>query len=150
MEQSTFEKWQQENSKVEIAKKRDRILAFIVDFVIYWGIGMILGMFFGEPAEEGIGFHMTGLPAFGFMLFGFFIWPISEGIWGQTIGKRVLNLKVTTIDHKPIGMGQAFGRFFLGYIDCFFLIGIMIAANNKLNQRIGDLAASTIVVKEVK
>lgn len=73
---------------------------------------------------------MTGLAAFGMFLCGFFLWPISEGIWGQTIGKIFLDLKVLNDNYKPIGMGQAFGRFFLGFIDYIFLNGLIIAANN--------------------
>jgi uncharacterized RDD family membrane protein YckC len=136
-------------NQIEIAKKRHRIGAFLIDFFIYWLIGMVIGMFFGLPNDEG-GFSYNGLPAFGMFLIGFFLWPISEGIWGQTIGKRFLNLKVVTDDYNPIGIGQAFGRFFIGFIDYIFLIGIIIAANNKQNKRIGDLVAKTIVIRTKK
>ena len=54
------------------------------------------------------------------------------------------------MNYKPIGIGQALGRFLLGFIDYMFLIGIIIAANNKQNKRIGDLAANTIVVRTIK
>jgi uncharacterized RDD family membrane protein YckC len=134
------------NNGIELAKKRYRIGALLIDFFIFWLIGMVLGIFFGEPLEDEVGFQMTGLPALGMMVFGLLMWPISEGLWGQTIGKRFLNLKVVTDDYKPVGMGQAFGRFFLGLIDCIFLIGLIIASNNKQNKRIGDSAANTIVV----
>ena len=138
-----------QNSGFEIAKKRYRIGAFLIDFFIYWLIGMIIGIFFGTPNDEG-GFSFNGLPAFGMFLIGFFLWPISEGIWGQTIGKRFLDLKVVTNEFEPIGIGQAFGRFFLGFIDYIFLIGLIIASTNKQNKRIGDLAANTIVVRTKK
>jgi len=138
-----------QNSEIEVAKKRYRIGAFLIDFFIYWLIGMVIGIFFGTPNNEG-GFSYEGLPAFGMFLIGFFLWPISEGIWGQTIGKRFLDLKVVTDNYKPIGIGQAFGRFFLGIIDSMFLIGLIIAANNKRNKRIGDLAANTIVIRGKK
>ena len=135
-----------QNSGFENAKKRYRIGAFLIDFFIYWLIGMIIGLFFGTPNGEG-GFNFNGLPAFGMFLIGFILWPISEGIWGQTIGKRLLDLKVVTNEFKPIGIGQAFGRFFLAFIDYIFLIGLIIASANKQNKRIGDLAANTIVVR---
>jgi len=138
-----------QNSEIKIAKKRYRIGAFLIDFFIYWLIGMVIGIFFGTPNNEG-GFSYEGLPAFGMFLIGFFLWPISEGIWGQTIGKRFLDLKVVTDNYKPIGIGQAFGRFFLGIIDSMFLIGLIIAANNKRNKRIGDLAVNTIVIRTKK
>ena len=143
-------KTETQNNGIEIAKKRFRILAFFIDFHIYGIIGFIIGFFFGTPLEDEIGFSLNGLPGIGMMFIGLFLWPISEGIWGQTIGKRILNLKVLNDNYKQIGMGQAFGRFFLGFIDYIFLIGIIIAANNKQNKRIGDLAANTIVVRTKK
>lgn len=131
---------------MEIAKKRTRIGAFSIDIFIFWSIAMIVGIFYGTPHEEGLGYSLNGLPALAMFLVGLFMWPISEGIWGQTIGKRLLNLKVVTDDFEPIGIGQAFGRFILGFLDYIFLIGLIIAATNKQNKRIGDMAAKTIVV----
>ena len=130
----------------QIAKKRTRILAFIIDFFIYCIIGMILGYFFGEPVN-GLGFELHGASAFLMMLIGFFLWPISEGLWGQTIGKRILNIKVLTDGNEPIEITAAIGRFLLGFVDYIFLIGIIIAATNKKNKRIGDMVANTIVVQ---
>ena len=73
---------------MEIAKKRIRIGAFLIDIFIFWSIAMIVGIFYGTPHEEGIGYSLNGLPALVMFLVGFFLWPISEGIWGRTIGKR--------------------------------------------------------------
>ena len=136
--------------KAEFANVGYRILAFLIDFFIYWLILMVFGMFFGEPYEDGIGFSFDGLPALGLFLIAFGLWPISEGISGQTIGKRIFNIEVVNTNYKPIGIGQAFGRFFLGLIDYMFLVGIIIALINKKNQRIGDMAADTIVVNTKK
>ena len=148
MTEITIEKQtESQNSKIEIAKKRYRIGAFLIDFLIIWLIGMVIGTFFGTPHEDGIGYSLNGLPVFAWMCCGIFLWPISEGIWGQTVGKRLLDLKVVTNKFKPIGFGQAFSRFFLGFIDYIFLIGLIIASTNKQNKRIGDLAADTIVVR---
>ena len=136
--------------KAEFANVGYRILAFLIDFFIFWLIAMLFGMFFGEPNKDGIGFHFSGLPALGMFLIAFGLWPISEGITGQTIGKRIFNIKVVNKDYKPIGIGQAFGRFFLGIVDYMFLIGIIIALINKKNQLIGDMGANTIVVNAKK
>lgn len=66
---------------------------------------------------------------------------------GQTIGKRFLDIKVVSERFQYISMGQALGRFFMGFIDYMFLLGIIIAATNKRKQRIGDILAKTIVVQ---
>jgi uncharacterized RDD family membrane protein YckC len=136
-----------QNPNIEISKKRYRIGAFIIDLLIYCLIMMTVGMFYGEPLENETGYEVTGLPALGVFLISFFLWPISEGIWGQTIGKRFMDIKVVGDDYNSIGTGQAFGRFFLGFVDYMFLIGLIIAATNKQNKRIGDLAANTIVIR---
>lgn len=136
-----------QNTSIEISKKRYRIGAFLIDVIIFFLIAMAFGMLYGAPLENEVGYEMSGLPALFFFLIFFFLWPISEGIWGQTIGKRFMDIKEVGDDYKSIGTGQAFGRFFLGFIDYMFLIGIIIAATNKQNKRIGDLAANTIVIR---
>ena len=133
--------------KPEFANVGYRILAFLIDFFIFWLFGMVFGMFFGEPNDDGLGYHFSGLPGLGLICIGFALWPISEGLIGQTIGKQIFKIKVVNTNYKSIGLGQAFGRFFLGFVDYMLLIGIIIALINKKNQRIGDLVANTIVVK---
>lgn len=130
----------------QIAQKRTRIIAFLADLCIFCAIGMVLGLFFGEPIE-GIGFELTGIPALVMMLIGFFLWPISEGIWGQTLGKRMLNIKVVTDHYEPIDITASITRYILGFIDYILLIGIIVASSNRMNKRIGDMAANTIVIQ---
>ncbi len=142
-----FEEFEAEN-RIEIAQKRYRVLAFIIDFFVFWLIGMVLGIFFGTPNEEGFGFNLNGLPALIMFLFGFFLWPISEGTFGQTIGKRLTKIKVVSDSSESASIGQAFIRFFFGFIDYIFLIGLIIASTDKNNRRIGDMVAKTLVVKQ--
>jgi uncharacterized RDD family membrane protein YckC len=130
----------------QIANTRARIIASVIDFCIFCVIGAIFGYFFGE-ATGGIGFTLYGTPSLILMLIAFFLWPISEGIWGQTLGKRILGIKVLTDYYEPIDITAAITRYILGCIDYIFLIGIIIVTNNKMNKRIGDMAANTIVVQ---
>ncbi len=130
----------------QIANTRTRIIASVIDFCIFCVIAAIFGYFFGKPAE-GIGFALYGTPALIIMLIGFFLWPISEGIWGQTLGKRILGIKVLTDYYEPIDITASITRYILGCIDYILLIGIIVAATNKMNKRIGDMAANTIVVQ---
>ncbi|WP_299765575.1 RDD family protein [uncultured Dokdonia sp.] len=133
-------------NEFQIAHKRTRIIAFLVDLCIFCFIGILLGFFFGEPIE-GIGFELTGIPALAMMLIGFFLWPISEGIWGQTLGKRMLNIKVVTDHYELIDITASITRYILGFIDYIFLLGMIVASSNKMNKRIGDMAANTIVIQ---
>ncbi|MEH6538292.1 MAG: RDD family protein [Psychroserpens sp.] len=144
MTESTFA--QDFENRFSLAKIRFRILAFFIDIIIFWLIAIIFGIFFGTPLENEIGFSYNGFPAFFVILIGLFLWPISEGMFGQTIGKRFLDLKVVKGDFKPIGLGEGIARFIIGFVDYFFLIGIIVAATNKKKKRVGDMVANTIVI----
>ena len=131
-----------------IAKKRERIIAFIIDYFIYFLIVMLFVLLFGEEKSEEIGYSVTGLPAFILFLIGLFLWPFSEAYYGQTMGKSLMNLKVVNEDYRQIRTRQAFIRFFFGIFDTMILcIGLIVASSNKNNQRIGDIVAKTLVVK---
>ena len=142
-----LEEFENYYGKTEIVSVPRRISAFIIDFIIYYLTGIILGLFFDTQNDGIFSYKLEGIGALISFCILFFLWPISEGIWGQTIGKRFLDIRVVNKKNEPIDIGQAFGRFFIGFVDCILLIGIIVAAVNKNNQRIGDAAAGTLVVK---
>ena len=69
---------------------------------------------------------------------------------GQTLGKRILKIKVTTLDGKVPSYSQATIRTILRLVDnCFFyLVGLAVILLSEKDQRIGDILANTIVVEE--
>lgn len=74
-----------------------------------------------------------------------------EGITGQTLGKKLAKIKVVKKDFSNINFVQAFVRRLFDPIDffpVFGILGVVLASSTKNNQRIGDLIAGTIVVKE--
>ena len=142
--ESHFEEFIAEQ-QVEIGPIWKRILAFILDFLIYSLIGYVMGIFFGTPNGEG-GYRLRGLPAFIMFGIGISLWPISEALSGQTIGKRILKIKVVSNSNEKISIGQAIGRNLLGIVDYMLLLGLIVSNFNKKNKRIGDLAAKTIVI----
>lgn len=132
----------------KLAPKRLRILACLIDFTIFWIVGFIAGAFFGQYYEDGetIGYHLNG-PAASIPLLAWFIFfPIIEGYTGQTIGKRLLRIKVVKSDFSKISVTSSFLRHIFDIIDFIFFVGLIIATTNKSNQRIGDLVSNTIVV----
>ena len=135
---SGLEEFENYRGRFEKASIGRRILASLIDFFIYYLTGVLLGLFFDTQDDGVFSYNLEGVGALISFCFLFFLWPISEGIWGQTIGKRFLDLKVVTKKYEAINLGQAFGRFFLGIIDFIFLIGIVVALINKNNQRLGD------------
>lgn len=130
---------------MKLAKKRDRILAFVVDLLIYAIINIIFYYFFGEKTPNG--YQIIGFPAFVLFLFGIGLWPINEIFTGQTFGKKIVGLRVMNkSNNRDINGKQAFLRFVFGFFDIPLFLGLFVASTNKFNQRIGDLVADTIVI----
>ena len=132
----------------EYAKKRTRIFAALIDFTVLMAIAWSIAAAFNQVYFDGntIGFNLTGFPALLVLGIYFLITPVNEGITGQTIGKRLLKIKVIKTDLSKTTIPASIVRHLLDPVDCFFLIGLIVASNNKHKQRIGDLAARTYVV----
>jgi len=80
--------------------------------------------------------------------FAFFEW-----IWsGQTPGKRWLKLRVLREDGRPITFWEASVRNLLRSMDMmpapFYSIGLISVFINSRDQRVGDMVAGTVVVRE--
>lgn len=99
------------------------------------GIGTIMGWIF-------IGF----LWAFAWFL----IYSFLEGATGRTPGKWLAKIRVVGIDLQPCGFFRALIRNFLEILDGFFgfMVGILVVALSENWQRIGDMAAKTLVIED--
>ncbi len=83
--------------------------------------------------------------------FVFFEWMFN----GQTPGKRLFKLRVIREDGRPITLWEAIARNILRIVDAFpgfvvpiYSIGLIIIFLNSRDQRVGDLFAGTVVVRE--
>lgn len=132
-----------------LASVSDRMVAGILDLLIIFVGLMLLSMF--------IGMISGGLAGSGFLAYLIFI-PIvfysliSEIITsGQTLGKKIMNIKTVQLDGSELTIGTYFMRWIFRLIDIWF-IGvpgipalIMVALSGK-SQRLGDIVANTTVV----
>jgi hypothetical protein len=77
-----------------------------------------------------------------------------EWYWnGQTLGKRVVGLRVMDIRGLRLRFGQIAIRNLLRAVDSLplcYLLGGLISLLSRHGQRLGDLAGNTIVVKTAK
>jgi uncharacterized RDD family membrane protein YckC len=80
--------------------------------------------------------------------FAFFEWLWS----GQTPGKRWLRLRVIREDGRPVTFWEASVRNLLRTFDMmpapFYSIGLISIFVSSIDQRVGDLVAATVVVRE--
>ena len=138
-----------------LASVGDRIVAIIIDTIILVVISSLLlvplfflGVFFGAFGFFYLFFFpVVVLP----WLFGLLYFTYFEGTTGQTPGKSIV--KIRTVDAKtlkPLDFARAFVRNLLRIIDelpFLYLLGLILIATNEKRQRIGDMAADSIVIK---
>lgn len=97
--------------------------------------------------------------AFAFMALGYFVVPIIHGMaleWllrGQTLGKRVLRLRVVDADGLRLQFSQVAIRNLMRFVDSlypFYVIGGIACVLSKRSQRLGDYVANTVVMRMPK
>lgn len=126
-----------------------RFLAGIIDYTIIFGFMWAYLIKFGTPTEEG--YEVNGLPALPIALFWLLATVGIEQLMGATIGNGIAGLKPLHVDgrNKP-DFFQSLKRHLLDMIDMFpfGIIGYLTIKNTEKHQRLGDLWAKTIVVRD--
>ena len=136
------------SSKIILAKWKDRFFAWLVDFtiisIISTGIFFLSFLYLNYNFESFIMEDGMYIPT-SVMFFSY--WIILEYKTGQTIGKKMFNLKVTNNQgEKPSLMGvviSSFGKSFILPVD--MILGLIIT--NDKRQRIFNRMGNTIVIK---
>jgi len=79
---------------------------------------------------------------------GFLYHSLLEGLLGTTLGKKLCGITVLKADFTPCGLGAGFLRNLLRVVDSFFyyLVAAVSLSGTLKWQRLGDLAAETVVV----
>jgi len=76
---------------------------------------------------------------------------ITEWYWrGQTLGKRLLRLRVVDAQGLRLQFSQIVIRNLLRFIDAlplFYLVGGVVCLLSRRAQRLGDIAANTVVIR---
>jgi uncharacterized RDD family membrane protein YckC len=130
-----------------------RFLAFSVDLAVVTAAGSVLGTVLGS-------FRLLSLDlAQAFTVVAYFAISIGYGIgtewlWrGQTIGKRLLRLRVVDEHGLRLQPSQIVVRNLLRFVDllpAFYLVGGAAMALSRRAQRLGDIAAGTVVVRALR
>lgn len=139
-----------------------RLRAYGIDLLIRMVAAVALAIatssLFAAVGLPGLG---VGLMLTGWFSLAFFYGGVFEAYWnGQTPGKRLVGIRVLTIDGRPINGVQAVLRNVLCMADMlpflFFEIGLLgmyqvglwTMIGNRRFQRLGDLVCGTMVVVE--
>lgn len=141
-----------------------RFMAALIDGLIQGAVFIALAVLAGflSSGAEGIDAFDGGMGAgialaliLVAMFLIFFGYPIAFEVWasGRTPGKRWTGLRVVRVDGAPVSFLPSAVRNLLRLVDFLptaYGIGIVALLANSRNQRLGDIAAGTIVVREGK
>lgn len=138
----------------ELAGVLDRRLeAFLIDGILVVVaaavLGYLAGTLFVGGQFGGLGGTILAVQ-FGSPLLVLGYLTAFEGYYGQTPGKSLRGIVVVNDDGTSVGWVGATVRNLLRIVDAlpvFYIVGIIAAYASDDNQRLGDLAGSTVVVK---
>ena len=150
----------------EIAEFHKRLLAYMVDFVLIIAymfsiLYLLYGGFRVGEGSRGLVLILLVIPTLSYT-------ATSEILMnGQTIGKKILHVKVVSLDGGEPTLGQYLLRWFMRFYEWGFIIftlfwsngytgliwlfiggitSIIIMGVSPKNQRLGDIVAGTVVV----
>jgi uncharacterized RDD family membrane protein YckC len=142
----------------ELAGAGSRFLALALDTLLQAAGLLIVALFAIAAVVVGVlvsqgpgtwGIAIAIVLAF-ILYYGYF--AVFEALWsGQTPGKRWVGLRVISESGRPIGVYDALLRNLLRIVDslpALYALGILSIFLTSRNQRIGDLAAGTVVVHD--
>jgi len=145
----------------EIADIGSRFLATAIDFsiqtLLIFGALYPLDLLKLENLESKASDLFSSITGAIFLALSLLItvgyYAIQEAAFnGQTIGKRILNLRVRRENGDPIGFWESLLRNIIRLVDflpSFYSVGLISMFFNKKAKRLGDLAAGTIVIREL-
>lgn len=140
----------------------DHFFQFLSMFLLAWFFGWLAG--YGteqlvEAPEALMGqapkWTIAVLIVLVFLVFaGYFI--LFEWLWnGQTPGKRLLKLRVIREDGRALTLWEAVARNLLriadaapGFVVPIYSIGLIVIFLSDRDQRLGDIFAGTVVIRE--
>jgi len=141
--------------KYQAATVVERLAALLLDFffigIYFFAVNFTLselnnaGVFMAEDHSLYVTVSVLfWLPAFAYHFL------LESMLGGRTPGKMILKIKVTNIDGSTPGIGAYFLRWILMLVDFYLppqVIGAAFIIFSNYHQRLGDMAAGTIVIK---
>lgn len=132
----------------ELAGLGERIVASLIDFGIFILIAILCAI---------AGVSLRAMDVFGVVfiivyaaLYVFYDLVCEVFMNGQSVGKKVMKIKVMSLDGSQPRLGQYMLRWLFRIIDFGIsggAVALVVAAISDKVQRIGDLVAGTILIK---
>ncbi|MGZ8650146.1 MAG: RDD family protein [Solirubrobacteraceae bacterium] len=129
-----------------------RFIAAILDFIIQAGVVIAVSVLLGLFSGDRDGGYVAAVFSLVFFL-TFFAYDVLFEVRsrGRTPGKRWTGLRVVRTGGRPVTFVRSCIRNVLRLVDIlpsFYAIGMLSIFVTRNNQRLGDLAAGTYIVRE--
>jgi uncharacterized RDD family membrane protein YckC len=141
---------------LELAGLGARAFAYLVDLLVVfllWVLALALYSVSGDLLREVQALSWAGqLLAVAAVLLSGWGWDVAWEVAGagRTPGKRALGLRVVRADGGPVGLVESLARNLLRAVEVplAYAPGVLAVALGPRRQRLGDLVAGTLVVRE--
>lgn len=131
-----------------------RVVATIIDGFVIGGIYAAMAAMFGTiTTDGGAGHWVATMPAAGTVAYAVVValyFVLLESYRGQTLGKMVVGIRVVgETTGAPPGLAAATARTALRLVDglASYLVAFITVLATAKRQRLGDIAAHTVVVR---
>jgi uncharacterized RDD family membrane protein YckC len=136
----------QDKAALKLASVDRRLVAYLVDGLFLSVLGGLAGAI-GGVVDSGIWVAFWSLLVPFLVGVIYFVRPYSTS--GQTWGKRLVGIRVVSIDGSPLSLGKGILRWLGYFVSALpFDLGYLWAIWDKDKQAWHDKMAGTIVVKE--
>ncbi len=141
---------------LEVAGLGPRAFAYLVDLLLvflFWVTALLAYSVVGDLVRrvQQLSAAAQIAAVVGFFALGWCYDIAWETLWrGQTPGKRLLGLRVARADGSPVGFVESLVRNVLRAVEIPFLYapGVLAIALTPCHQRLGDLVAGTLVLRD--
>jgi len=127
-----------------------RMLALVVDLAVVMTIGRVAQQILAPLGFLGKDFS-EAIKILAYFVISLVYMALAEWLWrGQTVGKRLLRLRVVDAGGMRLEPSQVIVRNLMRFIDALpalYLVGGIACLVNRHRQRLGDLAAGTVVTR---
>lgn len=139
---------------VDVAGLGSRMIAAIIDVLIQGAALLVVGLSLGGLGGSAPNTPLTIVFFVSLFLIVWAYYPLFETMWnGATPGKRAQRLRVVKTDGQPATVGPVLVRNLLRLVDILpgaYGVGAITMLLTRRSQRLGDLAAGTMVIRERK
>jgi hypothetical protein len=125
---------------------RRRILAAIIDYGVFLIVLTMDFVLFAFQSADTL--LLRGGPATGIMVFWLIWFPLAESVFGKTLGKTLVGLRVVDVTGMRIILRQTLIRHAVDALDVAMPI-LVLGSSERGIERLGDRIARTIVVQDL-